>query len=134
MSRRLYLTSARAARALRTSGLRALAAGVKAFEKEGSAGVGCSYRLVQEGALLLRPYLGRRVVEATPQEVAALVEARTIDLPVQSATEVVAVAEAPPAPLVTLASRLAKLWPNGSCMVTCDNGCGSARTAAVLMK
>ena len=170
-SRRLYLTSEAAAELLRrTPGMRVLAAGVKVFERDGSVGVGCGYRLVQEGALLMLPYLGARVLQVTPAEMRALAEARTVEwtadggadggvLSAVVSTEVSADAvteaeakrgaavmvgiqakaaasspSARNAALVTLGRRLASLHPNGSCVVTCDNGCGSARAAAVLMK
>ena len=51
LSRRLYFTSARGAAALACKELRVLRAGVKAFERDASAGVGCSLRIVQELAL-----------------------------------------------------------------------------------
>lgn len=59
--------------------MRVLAAGVKVFERDGSVGVGCGYRLVQEGALLMLPYLGARVLQVTPAEMRALAEARTVE-------------------------------------------------------
>ena len=66
LSRRLYLTSGEGAAAVRTSGLRVLAAGVKVFEVDPSLGVGCPWRVVQEGALLLLPFLGRRLAAVQP--------------------------------------------------------------------
>ena len=82
LSRRLYLTSAEGAAAVRTSGLRVLAAGVKVFEVDPSLGVGCPWRVVQEGALLLLPFLGRRLLRVTAATLGALLRARTLPLPV----------------------------------------------------
>ena len=166
-SRRLYLTNDAGAAVLRTRNLRVLAAGVKAFEKDESMGVGCAYRLVQEAALLLLPYLGARVVRASPRAIASLIRAKSIDLPwppgssqdeleqtgserlqdgstshaspqgpqalagdvATSATPLSATAD-----VEELRSRLAALDENGSCVVTCDNGNGTARCAVVVMK
>ena len=99
VSRRLYLTSAAAAAALRTPGLRVLYAGVKVFERDGSLGVGCPYRVVQEGALLLWPYLGHRALTLSPEAFGALVRARS--LPLQLPPGLLSESPAAPTPVGT---------------------------------
>ena len=172
-SRRLYWTSADGASTVATPGLRVLAAGLKAFEKDDSRGVGCAYRLVQDGALVLLPYLGKRVLRVNPAEMAALIRAKEIEFSVAAAGEHGATnsgsangvgehtrvingwtdngsSTAPPLVngarggaggadgtgdvLAGLRASLSALQPNGSCVVACDNGCGTARAAIVLMK
>ena len=136
-SRRLYLTSAACAEALRTTPtLRVLACGVKVFEKDPSLGVGCSFRIVQEGALHLLPHLHRRVLRVSAPAMLALLEAKTLALPVDASR----FSGAPPAtdepspplapPLLALRDRLAAMYPNGSCIVVCDGTSDDGRVGA----
>jgi len=90
--RRLYLVSAAAAAALASlggdgsgdgsgGGLAVLQAGVKVFERDACRAVGCEYRITQDGAHALLPWLTRRARRATPAAMAALLEARSMPLP-----------------------------------------------------
>jgi len=145
LSRRLYLTSAGGAAAAATPGLRVVAAGVKVLECDSSLGVGCSYRLTQEGALLMLPFLSRRVLRVSPATLAAMLRAKTLSLPYGGASGETGVgvgagegeAAAGPAveaPLDELEGRLAAVRPNGSVLLACENGDGTARCAVVMMK
>ena len=53
-------------------GLRIVAAGVKAFERQAAPGAKCAYRLTQEGLESLLPRLEKQVVRASPAEVEAI--------------------------------------------------------------
>ena len=135
-SRRLYFTSAAAAEAMGTPGLRAMGGGVKVLERDDSAGVGCPYRIVQEGALLLLPYLGKRLLHVSPSALSALLACGEALPLLRPAGEASAPASAPPvAPqLTTLQAQLSAIRSNGSVLLAVGNGCGTARTAVVLMK
>ena len=82
------------------------------------------------------PHLTKRVVKASPKALADLLRARTLELPVYSAEEAVVVpaAAATASDLTNLIVQLASLHPNGSCIVACDNGVGTARCAVAMMK
>ena len=132
LSRRLYLTSARGAAALACRQLRVLRAGVKAFERDTSAGVGCSLRIVQEGALLLLPYLGRRVVRTSPAGLGAMLRARVIPLPSNRSREAddaggePEIAQEIAPDLTEVSAALAACHPNGCCVVACERSATGA--------
>ncbi|KAL1522871.1 hypothetical protein AB1Y20_017836 [Prymnesium parvum] len=139
VSRRLYFTSAAAAAALRCDGLRVLYAGVKAFERDASLGVGCAYRVVQEGALLLLPFLGARTLALSPLALAALLRVPSLALPLPTpyptpelAAETIDAEDG--ALLSPLVEWLAALQPNGCCVLSCERRDGTARMAVSAMK
>ena len=141
-----------------------LYAGVKVFERDGSLGVGCPYRVVQEGALLLWPYMGKRALTLSPAAFGALIRARSLPLPLPAGllnespaaltpttaadggVEAVEADDkrpqkslAQPLPgdealLAPLVEQLAALLPNGCCVLSCGNASGDARMAVCAMK
>ena len=121
----------------------------QAFERDASAGVGCSFRVVQEAALLLLPYLGNRVVRTAPATLGALLRARVVPLPVEGNAQGDAEADADAdaegeaalaafahlAPeLAEVQAALAACGENGCCVVACESGATGARAAVVVMK
>lgn len=138
-----------------------LHAGVRVFERDASIGTGCGYRVVQEGAPLLLPYMSRRALQATPAAMAALLRAHSCQtcLPLPVPTALLpgadesapagehcadrggepgaagrAVSDSDRALLAPLVRDLAGMQPNGCCVFACDNGRGTARLAVTGMK
>ena len=124
------------------------------LERDASLGCGCSFRLVQEGALLMLPYLGKRLLYASPAAVAALLRLGTVPLlPLEEAGETRGsggdgsgaaqhpstgsesnVTVDPSSDLRELVSWVASLETNGCCVIACSNCRGTARAAVCLMK
>ena len=91
------------------------------------------------------PFLSRRVLRVSPATLAAMLRAKTLSLPYGGASGETGVgvgagegeAAAGPAveaPLDELEGRLAAVRPNGSVLLACENGDGTARCAVVMMK
>jgi len=121
LSRRLYLTSKAGAAVLRAApAMRVLRAGVKCFERDASAGTGCSFRICQEAAVLLLPYLARRALRVSPAALAALLRVRRLPLPVDDSGGGATAAEVS-GELAEVQTLLAATQPNGCCVVWCGS-------------
>ena len=93
-----------------------LQAGVKAFERDDSRGVGCGYRVAQDGVHAVLPHLGRRVVRTTPRALGALLRERSWDLGDGDAGP----SAEPGAEVAALRANLSALQPSGCCVVLAD--------------
>ena len=141
-SRRLSLMTRQAAQKVeeQSATLAILQAGIKAFERDDSQGVGCQYRIPQEGVLAVLPYMSKRVVRVPPLAFAALLQSRQLDLDIdlddnldlnlQADAEARSLAHE----LRGARSKLRALEPNGCCVLSSSNVDGSAFLAAVAMK
>ncbi len=66
--------------------LKIINTGVKAFVKCENKGATCDFRLAQEGALMTIPFLSKRAVNVTKQDLEVLLESSDVDLPPEHQT------------------------------------------------
>ena len=82
---------------------------------------------------MLLPHLGARVTYVTPEVFLHAIKARTLALPVLGAAAAQGAARLV-ASVAGLISALDAIAVNGSAVLACDNGCGTARLALTGMK
>ena len=97
-----------------------LQAGVKAFERDDSRGVGCGYRVAQDGVHAVLPHLGRRVVRTTPRALGALLRKRSWDLGDDDAGPGAELGAEVATEVAVLRADLSTLQPSGCCVVLAD--------------
>jgi hypothetical protein len=128
-----------------------LHAGLKVFERDNSRGVGCEYRVAQDGVNELLPLITRRVRRITPTAMAAILHARALPLPSAAdgwdapggdATAQLVAAEAGESASgardsTTLLDSLARMQECGCVVLLCEGvgeGGAPARVAVTAMK